>query len=154
MNLGAGHGNQHRNVLFRDTTLPDMPFSSNDGSDPEQLWAWMQKQRDAGSKVFAIPHNSNESKGLLFAEASLTGKPYDTAYVETRASMEPLIEMQQIKGNSEVIPNFWPNDEFADFENATSIQMFNGRTFLKENFVRYGLARGLKIQCRSGHQPV
>lgn len=130
-----------------------MPFSSNDGSDPEQLWAWMQKQRDAGSKVFAIPHNSNESKGLLFAEASLTGKPYDTAYVETRASMEPLIEMQQIKGNSEVIPNFWPNDEFADFENATSIQMFNGRTFLKENFVRYGLARGLKYNADLGTNP-
>lgn len=130
-----------------------MPFSSNDGSDPEQLWAWMQKHRDAGSKVFAIPHNSNESKGLLFAEASLAGKPYDTAYVETRASMEPLIEMQQIKGNSEVIPNFWPNDEFADFENATSIQMFNGRTFLKENFVRYGLARGLKYNADLGTNP-
>ncbi|MEW9838411.1 DUF3604 domain-containing protein [Mesorhizobium marinum] len=148
-----GGANQHRNVLFRDANVPDMPFSANDGADPEQLWAWMKAQRDDGKKVFAMPHNSNESKGLLFAEATLTGKPYDKAYAETRASMEPLIEIQQIKGNSEVIPSFWPNDEFADFENAASMQEFNGRTFLKENYVRYGLARGLKYNADLGTNP-
>ncbi len=82
-----GGSNQHRNVFFRDANVPDMPFSSNEGGDPEQLWAWMQAQRDDGKKVFAIPHNSNESKGLLFAEASLTGVPIGQEYAETRASM-------------------------------------------------------------------
>jgi hypothetical protein len=101
-----GGSNQHRNVFFRDDNVPDMPFSSNEGGDPEQLWAWMQTQRDHGKKVFAIPHNSNESKGLLFAEASLTGVPIGKEYAETRASMEPLIEMMQVEGNSEVVPNF------------------------------------------------
>lgn len=148
-----GGANQHRNVFFRDANVPDMPFSANEGADPEQLWAWMQTQRADGKKVFAVPHNSNESKGLLFAEASLSGKPIDRAYAETRASMEPLIEMMQIKGNSEVVPNFWPNDEFADFENATTIQQFNGRAFIKENFVRYGLGRGLKYMVELGVNP-
>jgi hypothetical protein len=148
-----GASNQHRNVFFRDNNVPDMPFSANEGSDPEQLWEWMQTQREQGRKVFAIPHNSNESKGLLFAEASLTGKPIDQEYAETRASMEPLIEMMQVKGNSEVIPNFWPNDEFADFENATSIQKYNGRGFIKENFVRYGLGRGIKYYEQLGVNP-
>jgi Protein of unknown function (DUF3604) len=148
-----GGANQHRNVFFRDTNLPDMPFSSNEGADPEELWAWMQEQRAAGRKVFAVPHNSNESKGLLFAEASLSGKPIDKDYATTRASMEPLIEMMQVKGNSEVIPNFWPNDEFADFENATTIQKYNGRAFIKENFVRYGLGRGIKYQADLGVNP-
>jgi hypothetical protein len=148
-----GGANQHRNVFFRDANVPDMPFSSNEGADPEELWAWMQKQRDEGKKVFAIPHNSNESKGLLFAESSLTGKPIDKKYADTRASMEPLIEIMQVKGNSEVVPNFWPNDEFADFENAISIQRFNGRTLLKENFVRYGLGRGLKYKADLGTNP-
>lgn len=148
-----GGSNQHRNVFFRDTNVPDMPFSSNDGADPEMLWAWMQTQRDEGKKVFAIPHNSNESKGLLFAEASLTGVPINKEYAKTRASMEPLIEMMQVKGNSEVVPNFWPNDEFADFENATSIQKFNGRGYVKENFVRYGLGRGIKYNSELGINP-
>jgi hypothetical protein len=148
-----GGANQHRNVFFRDANVPDMPFSANDGADPEELWEWMQIQRNDGKKVFAVPHNSNESKGLLFAEATLTGKPYTKEYAETRASMEPLIEMMQVKGNSEVIPNFWPNDEFADFENATTIQQFNGRTFIKENFVRYGLGRGLKYNAELGINP-
>ena len=148
-----GGANQHRNILFRDTNLPDVPFSSNEGSRPEQLWAWMKSQREEGKKVFAIPHNSNESKGLLFAEASLSGKPVDKDYAQTRASMEPLIEMMQVKGNSEVIPNFWPNDEFADFENAVTIQKFNGRAFIKENYVRYGLGRGIKYQEQLGVNP-
>ncbi|MEJ6522372.1 DUF3604 domain-containing protein [Shewanella bicestrii] len=148
-----GGSNQHRNVFFRDTNVPDMPFSSNEGSDPEMLWAWMQTQRNDGKKVFAIPHNSNESKGLLFAEASLTGVPINEDYAKTRASMEPLIEMMQVKGNSEVVPNFWPNDEFSDFENATTIQKFNGRGYLKENFVRYGLGRGIKYHSELGINP-
>jgi hypothetical protein len=148
-----GGGNLHRNVLFRDTNVPDMPFSSNDSPDPEKLWEWMKVQKEKGMKLFAMPHNSNESKGLLFTEETLEGKPITKEYLELRSSMEPLIEMMQIKGNSEVVPQFWPNDEFADFENATSLQDFNGRTFMKQNFVRYGLTRGLKYRQDMGINP-
>ena len=148
-----GGGNLHRNVFFRDTNVPDMPFSSNESPDPEKLWEWMAMQRTKGMKVFAIPHNSNESKGLLFTETTLAGKPITKGYVQTRASMEPLIEMMQIKGNSEVVPDFWPSDEFADFENARSLQDYNGRKFNKQNFVRYGLGRGLQYQHDLGTNP-
>ncbi|MGE0641989.1 MAG: DUF3604 domain-containing protein [Thermoanaerobaculia bacterium] len=148
-----GGGNLHRNVLFRDTNLPSAPFSSNEGADPEQLWAWMKVQREAGRKLFAMPHNSNESKGLLFTEATLDGKPIGRDYAETRASMEPLIEMMQVKGNSEVVPDFWPNDEFADFENARSLQDYNDRKFMKRNFVRWGLGRGLQYKADLGVNP-
>ncbi|MXO61257.1 DUF3604 domain-containing protein [Altererythrobacter salegens] len=148
-----GGGNLHRNILFRDTNLPKVPFSSNEGDDPEELWAWMKAQRDAGVKVFAMPHNPNESKGLLFTEATLSGKPITREYAATRAAMEPLIEMMQIKGNSEVVPDFWPNDEFADFENARSLQDYNDRKFMKQNFVRYGLGRGLKYKTDLGINP-
>jgi len=148
-----GGGNLHRNVLFRDNKVPDTPFSSNEGQDPEQLWAWMQVQRDAGMKLFAMPHNSNESKSLDFPEATLSGKPITRKYAARRASMEPLVEMMQIKGNSEVVPDFWPNDEFADFENARSLQDYNGRKYMKQNFVRYGLGRGLKYMADLGVNP-
>jgi hypothetical protein len=148
-----GGGNLHRNVLFRDTNVPDMPFSANDSPDPEKLWEWMKVQKGKGMKLFAMPHNSNESKGLLFTEQTLEGKPITKAYLALRSSMEPLIEMMQVKGNSEVVPQFWPNDEFADFENATSLQDFNGRKFMKQNFVRYGLTRGLKYRQDMGINP-
>jgi len=145
--------NQHRNILFRDANVPEIPFSSNESGDPEDLWKWMQEQRSQGRKLFAMPHNSNESKGLLFAEETLSGDPITKDYVEMRAKMEPLIEMMQVKGNSEVVPAFWPADEFADFENAESLQDFNGRVFMKQNFVRYGLDRGLKYRADLGTNP-
>jgi hypothetical protein len=146
-------GNLHRNVFFRDNNVPEVPFSSNEGPDPEELWSWMQVQRDRGIKVFAVPHNANESKGLDFPETTLSGDPISKAYAENRASMEPLVEMMQIKGNSEVVPQFWPADEFADFENGESIQKFNDRVFQKVNFVRYGLDRGLKYREDLGVNP-
>lgn len=130
-----------------------MPFSSNESKDPEKLWEWMAAQRAKGIKVIAIPHNSNESKGLLFTEQTLEGKPITKAYAQTRASMEPLVEMMQIKGNSEVVPDFWPNDEFADFENARSLQEENDRPYKRQNFVRYGLDRGLKYKEDLGTNP-
>ncbi|MGD2131107.1 MAG: DUF3604 domain-containing protein [Lysobacterales bacterium] len=148
-----GGANLHRNVLFRDANVPDAPFSSNESLDPEDLWEWMRVQRAAGRNVFAMPHNPNESKGLLFTETTLAGEPVGREYAETRASMEPLVEMMQIKGNSEVVPQFWQTDEFADFENATTIQDFNGRVFQKQNFVRYGLDRGLKYKADLGVNP-
>lgn len=148
-----GGGNLHRNVLFRDNNIPEVPFSSNESSDPEDLWAWMQVQRDQGRKVFAMPHNANESKGLDFPETTLSGEPVDKDYAMVRASMEPLVEMMQVKGNSEVVPQFWQADEFADFENAASLQDFSGRVYQKQNFVRYGLDRGLKYRADLGVNP-
>lgn len=148
-----GGSNQHRNILFRDANVPDMPFSSIDSGDPEDLWKWMAGQRELGRQLFDMPHNANQSKGLLFTEVTLGGKPVDRAYLELRAAMEPLIEMMQVKGNSEVVPQFWQADEFADFENAESLQQFSGRVYQKQNFVRYGLDRGLKYRDELGVNP-
>ncbi|MGI9530738.1 DUF3604 domain-containing protein [Lutimonas sp.] len=146
-------GNLHRNVIFRDSIVPKIPFSSNDSRDPQKLWLWMQEQIDNGSTLLAIPHNSNGSKGMMFPEVDIDGDPLDKSYAETRQKMEPLIEMMQIKGNSEVHPQFWANDEFADFEMAYSIQDYSGRTFEKRNYVRYGLERGLKYEKDLGVNP-
>ncbi|MGB5653199.1 MAG: DUF3604 domain-containing protein, partial [Robiginitalea sp.] len=146
-------GNLHRNVIFRDTLVPELPFSAVDGRDPQELWAWMQQQMDQGSTLLAIPHNSNGSKGLMFPEKDLSDQALSEEYLRTRSKMEPLIEMMQIKGNSEVHPKFWINDEFADFETAESIQDFSDRKFEERNFVRYGLKRGLKHQDEAGINP-
>jgi hypothetical protein len=103
--------------------------------------------------VLAIPHNSNASKGAMFAAVDPAGKPIDRAYAEMRSRFEPLVEMMQIKGNSEVHRAFWPNDEFADFENADSIQEFSERKFSRQNFVRDAVIQGLVWQQSLGVNP-
>jgi hypothetical protein len=40
----------HRNIFFRDCAkVPEVPYSAIDSSDPSDLWAWMDKQRNAGN---------------------------------------------------------------------------------------------------------
>jgi hypothetical protein len=146
-------GNMHRNVIFRDLTVPDMPLSALDTNDEEKLWAWMAEQEKKGSKLLAIPHNSNGSKGLMFEPLDNAGKPITADYARLRSHFERLIEMMQIKGNSEVHRKFWPADEFANFENADSVGTFSGRTFKKENFVRWAVTKGLDYQAKLGANP-
>jgi hypothetical protein len=146
-------GNMHRNVLFRDLNVPDMPFSALDSNDEEKLWAWMAEQEKKGSKLLAIPHNSNGSKGFMFEPVDNAGRPLTAEYARMRSHFERLIEMMQIKGNSEVHRKFWPADEFADFENADSVGSFSGRTFKKEVFVRWAVIKGLDYQGKLGANP-
>jgi Protein of unknown function (DUF3604) len=146
-------GNMHRNVLFRDLNVPDMPFSAIDSNDEEKLWAWMAEQEQKGAKLLAIPHNSNGSKGFMFEPVDNAGKPLTAEYARNRSHFEPLIEMMQIKGNSEVHRRFWPADEFADFENADSVASFSDRAFKKEYFARSAVIKGLDYQSKLGANP-
>ena len=146
-------GNMHRNVIFRDLTVPDVPLTALDTNDEEKLWAWMAEQEKQGSKLLAIPHNSNGSKGYMFEPLDNAGKPLTAEYAKLRSHFERLIEMMQIKGNSEVHRTFWPADEFADFENGDSVATFSGRTFKKENFVRWAVTKGLDYQAKLGANP-
>ena len=148
-----GGGNMHRNILFRDLNLPDMPFSAVESVDEEKLWDWMEGQEKEGRKLLAIPHNSNASKGFMFEPVDNSGNPIDVNYAKRRSHFEPLIEMMQIKGNSEVHRKFWPADEFADFENADSIQKSSGREFKKEFFVRDAIIKGLVYDQKLGANP-
>ncbi len=146
-------GNLHRNVIYRDAQVPDLPMSSYELPREDQLWAWMAEQETLGSTALAIPHNSNASKQKMFPDTDAAGDPIDLEYAQIRQHFEPLIEMMQIKGNSEVHRKFWAADEFADFENADSIQKNSGRTFHKRDFVREGLKIGLAFEQKLGVNP-
>jgi hypothetical protein len=148
-----GGGNMHRNVIFRDTVVPDQPISALDTTDEEELWTWMEAQEANGSTLLAIPHNSNGSKGMMFEPVDNDGNPLTREYAERRAKWEPLIEMMQIKGNSEVVLSLWPADEFADFENAESLATYSDRTFQKQNFVRWAVTKGLDYETQLGANP-
>ncbi len=148
-----GGANLHRNILFRDANVPASPISYIDVNTEEELWEWMRAQESEGHHLLAIPHNSNASKGRMFPNTDSSGKQLSTEYARTRAHFEPLIEMMQIKGNSEVHRKFWAADEFSDFENADSIQKNSGRIFSARDFVRGGLKVGLQKEQSLGINP-
>jgi len=146
-------GNLHRNIIYRDSHVPDAPMSYVDINREDGLWTWMAEMEALGMKAFAIPHNSNASKSMMFPEVSADGNPIDLEYAQTRQHFEPLIEMMQIKGNSEVHRKFWAADEFAGFENADSIQKYSDRNFHKGDFVREGLKKGVAFEQKLGVNP-
>jgi hypothetical protein len=146
-------GNLHRNVIYRDSRVPDAPVSYIDINREDGLWDWMQQQEAKGIKALAIPHNSNASKQMMFPDVQANGDPIDLEYARRRQHFEPLIEMMQIKGNSEVHRKFWAADEFAGFENADSIQKYSERIFTKRDFVREGLKLGLAYEQELGANP-
>ena len=149
-----GGANLHRNVVFRGSDVPDLPVSTYEIRREDALWDWMEARQAEGMRLMAIPHNSNASKGVLFgATTDNEGRPFDRAYAERRARLEPLVEMMQVKGSSEVHRGFWPADEFADFENADSIAKFSGRTAQRNNYVRWGLIEGLAWERQLGANP-
>ena len=55
--------NLHRNVIFRGSEVPVQPYSRLDSTNPEDLWAWMDSNREEGIESLAIPHNMNGSDG-------------------------------------------------------------------------------------------
>jgi hypothetical protein len=148
-----GGANLHRNVIFRDANIPDIPVSSYEIPREEALWDWLTGLEAKGMKPLAIPHNSNASKTLMFPTADSSGKPIDLKYAQTREHFERAIEMMQIKGNSEVHRNFWAADEFANFENADSLAENSGRTLDKRNYVRWGVIQGLSDEQKLGVNP-
>jgi len=148
-----GGANLHRNVIYRNSNVPAAPMSYIDINREDGLWAWMRIKEAKGIHALAIPHNSNASKGVMFTPVDAKGDPIDLEYAQTRQHFEPLIEMMQIKGNSEVHRKFWAADEFANFENADSIQNSSDRTYRKRDFVREGLKLGLAYERKLGVNP-
>lgn len=149
--------NMHRNIYFQDAArLPEFPFSSFDSEAPEDLWAWMDKQRQAGIELLAISHNANLSDGLMYpTEIDSKGRPIDEAWAESRMRNEPLIEIKQIKGASETHPLLSPNDEFANYEIMSYLLgdpsgRFDG---IRGSFVRDALRNGLAFQDTQGFNP-
>lgn len=146
-------GNLHRNIIFRDTIVPDLPVSYIEANRETELWKWLNNISRNGSTALAIPHNSNASKGMMFDDNMPNGDPITKEYAEMRQKYERTIEIMQIKGASEVYPEFWPNDEFANFENAQSLENYSGRSFEEKNFVRYALKKGLQYEVELGVNP-
>jgi hypothetical protein len=145
--------NLHRNVFFRGDTGPGAPYSAFDSPNPEDLWTYLEVQRDLGLDVIAIPHNGNVSNGLMYAPTNYRGDPIDERYAKRRALNEPLTEMIQTKGASETHPSLSPNDEFADFEMFPNLIGTRTVSKVKHGYVRQALTAGLIHEAKLGTNP-
>ncbi len=150
-----GMRNLHRNVIFAGDKVPELPFSALDSANPEALWNWLDRLRnDQQIDALAIPHNSNASDGTMFESTMWNGQSITPAYAELRARNEPLVEIIQIKGQSETTPWLSEGDEFADFELMTSyIGDVQKITKFKGGYVRDALKLGLEIDNEIGANP-
>jgi hypothetical protein len=151
--------NLHRNIFFRDCAkVPPMPFSSLDSWHPEDLWNWMDTQRKAGNELLAISHNANLSSGWMYpTDVDSYGRPIDAAWAASRVRNERLVEIKQIKGQSETHPLLSPNDEFAGYELSSGLlglPATEGRIDrIQGSYGRQALKDGLTMQDVLGYNP-
>lgn len=151
--------NLHRNVFFRDCgKVPEMPYSSLDSWHPEDLWKWMDSQRKSGNELLAISHNANLSDGWMYpTDMDSFGRPIDAAWAESRDRNERLVEIKQIKGQSETHPLLSPNDEFANYELVSGLlgQAASGGRVdkIQGSYGRQALKDGLTLQDVRGFNP-
>jgi hypothetical protein len=82
--------NTHRNVVFRNERVPELPINYIDTPTQEGLWDAIEAQcmhRGDGCEAILIPHNSNVSNGLLFTQ------PRDRGEAERRSRLERADEL-------------------------------------------------------------
>jgi len=164
----------HRNVIFRNESVPELPISTNEEPEAVGLWRALEKQcleGVEGCDVLAIPHNPNLSNGQMFTieypEGSTRAEQVELASL--RARMEPVVEMMQQKGESECRSGLWKVlgvDEDCDFEKIRSLDVAEdcqdgkGKGALAKtgcysrlDYARYALLEGLREADRIGVNP-
>lgn len=156
---------RHRNVVFRNHVVPPIALSHLDtleGGVPQGLWNALEAQctgAGSGCDAVVIPHNANLSGGEQFVD------PVDGADALRRQTFEPLVEIHQIKGNSECRFDRLAGrgvggaDELCTFEQDP--QPFQGPlaadvpidAYPRRNLVRSTLEDGLGYEATLGANP-
>jgi hypothetical protein len=159
---GAGPGNNfHRNVIFRNSHVPELPISFIDGVELPQLYARLRSEcSDSGDcDAVVIPHNSNLGGGRMFDTFRSDGSPITAADARERAQFETLVEIMQHKGESECMMGVGSEDELCGFEKLAQSN-FRGRYSAllakppsERQFVRHALQSGLAEDARIGVNP-
>ncbi|HEY5803441.1 MAG TPA: DUF3604 domain-containing protein [Lysobacter sp.] len=146
-------GMMHRNVIFRGDKVP-YPFSAFDGTG-EDLHAYLDKNCTGDCKVLTIPHNPNFYWGRLYWGKNSDGSEWTQEGLERRERMDRLVEIMQIKGNSECQTGIGTTDEECNFE-----MVFpqcqpgqQGGCNNEDAFVRNGLRKGLLVDAERGVNP-
>ena len=166
----------HRNIVLRNELSPELPISSLETPremDLRRQLARLCNDTDTGCEAIAIPHNPNLSNGQMFkVEYADLPLAEQRAQAALRARLEPIVEMMQIKGESECRDGMYgvvgAADELCGFEKARDMgqpelmdcgeeaewgaQAGRGCTS-RTDFVRYALLEGLREEDRIGVNP-
>jgi hypothetical protein len=158
-----GGKNLHRNVIFANERVPELPISVMEtGVEAAKLWDALERdcvQGLPGCEVLTIPHNSNLDGGLMFMSAVELGAEIGAEEAARRSRWEPLAEIMQHKGDSECLLSGDTTDEACGFEKLP-YDNFRGRYRLlgaeparPVQFVREALKRGLALEAKLGANP-
>jgi hypothetical protein len=153
--------NLHRNVIFKNENVTELPYNYFDEPYAEGLWARLQEECiDAGTgcDTLTIPHNSNLSEGIYFENRMGNGQPFSAEYVEARNAMEPVIEIYQHKGASECLPGEMVSDELCGFEiipfsNLATTNLEQITPPDPKGFLREAYGEGMKLEGSLGTNP-
>ena len=154
-----GVSNYHRNVIFRNESVSDLPVSYIDAPIDSKLWATLDARCDSeqGCDYLTIPHNTNLSNGRMAPYMKLD----DTLeakrnYAISRLKREPIMEVFQHKGGSECINGlstvFGAPDELCEVEAVR--QIGKSRSILVRDYDAPGIvmqpASVVTEECQEG----
>jgi hypothetical protein len=124
-----GLSNMHRNVIFRNSVVPDVPVTYIEAPIDQLLWDELDKAcpESDGCSWITIPHNSNLANGRMFTPLGgrhthgvAISDEQRRQHAGARLAHEPVMEVFQHKGNSECINGlgaiYGEPDAFCDFE--------------------------------------
>lgn len=152
-------GNLHRNIVFRNETVPSLPSSFIDTPGAQKLWQSLDSECNAkqdSCDSLVIPHNSNLSAGYMFSGLTDDGNPMTAEYAELRTRFEPLTEIMQHKGASECYFKAGvTRDELCAFEQLPkdNIAGYNAEPKVETGFIRRVLADGMLLEQSLGVNP-
>ena len=148
--------NLHRNVIFRGSAAPEVPFSRLDSFNPEELWAWMDRNREAGMEALAIPHNSNGSNGLMFRLATYAGEPLDAAYAEIAHAQRAAGGDHPDEGHLRHPSGPLPQRRVGGLRDLVlpHRRRHDPEPAVQGSYVREAYLNGLRLEEEQRHQPV
>ncbi len=133
-----GQSNYHRNVIFRNDNVTQLPISYVEAPLDSMLWDQLDAQCDDSNNCdyITIPHNTNMSNGKLLTPyvGQEQTRENKIRYAETRLTREPIMEIFQHKGASECVNGLssvlGAADELCDIEQVRIL----GKTSQARNF--------------------
>lgn len=149
-------GKIHRNIIYRNNNVPDHAVSAFHALTELDLWRQLSEGCSAPCEYLTIPHNPNKTWGLAFASHTIDGDIYTEADWKTRDKVEPIVEMFQIKGNSECALGVGTTDEECNFEQFFDRCEEGEETLCihPTSMIRDGLKKGLKLEEELGINPL
>ena len=151
----AGTGKLHRNVIFRNQHTSTYAYSAFDARTAPILWQMLEDECTDDCEFLTIPHNLNKTWGLAYGRQTIDGDAYQREDWQRRARYEPLIELYQIKGNSECAIGINTTDEECAFEQFFPVcaEGESQGCIHPTSMARDGLKSGLKMQKDIGINP-